>query len=95
MTREEIKKQTLEIDKLFTEFSISKSLILVFKDKANIILKKWGHIIKPKWERNLSKERRFEIYINNLFDNLILLKLLTDKMIQDEFGNEFIPSMKK
>ena len=95
MTREEIKKHYLEIDKLFTtEFSISKYPILTFKDNKYYL--KEMYIIKPKW-KELSKElSRFEVYINNVFDEFNIVEILTD--VDDTmvpFGNEFIPSMKK
>lgn len=95
MTREEIKKHYLEIDKLFTtEFSISKYPILIFKDNKYYL--KEMYIIKPKW-KELSKElSRFEVYINNVFDEFNIVEILTD--VDDTmvpFGNEFIPSMKK
>lgn len=95
MTREEIKKHYLEIDKLFTtEFSISKYPILTYKDNKYYLSEMY--IIKPKW-KELSKEfSRFEVYINNLFDKFSIVEILTD--VDDTmipFGNEFIPSMKK
>lgn len=95
MTREEIKKHYLEIDKLFTtEFSISKYPILTFKNNKYYLSEMF--IIKPKW-KELSKElSRFEVYINNVFDEFNIVEILTD--VDDTmvpFGNEFIPSMKK
>ena len=95
MTREEIKKHYLEIDKLFiTEFSISKYPILTFKNNKYYLSEMF--IIKPKW-KELSKElSHFEVYINNVFDEFNIVEILTD--VDDTmvpFGNEFIPSMKK
>lgn len=95
MTREEIKKHYLEIDKLFTtEFSISKYPILTFKDNKYYLTEMF--IIKPKW-KELSKElSRFEVYINNVFDEFNIVEILTD--VDDTmvpFGNEFIPNMNK
>ena len=95
MTREEIKKHYLEIDKLFTtEFSIFKYPILTFRDNKYYLSEMF--IIKPKW-KELSKElSRFEVYINNVFDEFNIVEILTD--VDDTmvpFGNEFIPSMKK
>lgn len=95
MTREEIKKHYLEIDKLFTtEFSISKYPILTFKDNKYYLAEMY--IIKPKW-KELSKElSRFEVYINNVFDEFNIVEILTD--VDDTmvpFGNEFIPNMNK
>ena len=95
MTREEIKKHYLEIDKLFTtEFSISKYPILTFKDNKYYLSEMF--IIKPKWKELSEELSRFEVYINNVFDEFNIVEILTD--VDDTmvpFGNEFIPSMKK
>lgn len=95
MTREEIKKHYLDIDKLFTtKYFISKYPILTFKNNKYYLSVTF--ILKNKW-KELSKEySRFEIYIDNLFEKFNIVEILTD--VDDTmvpFGNEFIPNMNK